>query len=100
MTIMKYSLLRAYTCFRLAWVYLRGAYLENLGMRKREQMQLATLENVNRTRNYRCAWILKTGRSSLVLVALMALQVARPIHAQNPDEVRNSSPRRSAELTT
>ncbi len=51
-------------------------------------MQLATLENVYRTRNYRCAWILKTGHSSLVLVALMALQVARPIHAQNPDEVR------------
>ena len=51
-------------------------------------MQLATLENVCRTRNYRCAWILKTGHSSLVLVALMALQVARPIHAQNPDEVR------------
>ena len=51
-------------------------------------MQLATLENVYRTRNYRCAWILKTGHSSFVLVALMALQVARPIHAQNPDEVR------------
>ncbi len=51
-------------------------------------MQLATLENVYRTRNCRCAWILKTGHSSLVLVALMALQVARPIHAQNADEVR------------
>jgi hypothetical protein len=51
-------------------------------------MQLATLETVYCTRNYRCAWILKTGHSSLVLVALMALQVARPIHAQNPDEVR------------
>ena len=51
-------------------------------------MQLATLENVYRTRNYRRAWILKTGHSSLVLVALMALQVARPIHAQNPDELR------------
>jgi cytochrome c peroxidase len=50
-------------------------------------MQLATLENVYPTRNY-SAWILKTGHSSLVLVALMALQVARPIHAQNPDEVR------------
>ena len=51
-------------------------------------MQLGTLEHVYRTRNYRCAWILKTGRWSLVLVALMALQVARPVHAQNPDEVR------------
>src|SRR5271156_1158347 len=53
-------------------------------------MQLATLENVYRTRNYRCAWILKTAHSSLVLVALMALQVTVPIHAQNlsPEELR------------
>jgi cytochrome c peroxidase len=51
-------------------------------------MQFATLENVYRTRNYRCARILKTGHSALVLVTLMALQVAKPIHAQNADEVR------------
>jgi hypothetical protein len=35
MTITKYSLFRAYICFRLTWVYLCGAYLENLGERKR-----------------------------------------------------------------
>jgi Di-haem cytochrome c peroxidase len=51
-------------------------------------MQLGTLENVYRTRNYRFAWISKTIRLSLVLVALMAFQAARPVHAQNPDEVR------------
>jgi hypothetical protein len=34
MMITKYSLLRAYIYFRLTWVYLRGAYLENLGERK------------------------------------------------------------------
>ena len=37
-------------------------------------MQLATRENVYRTRNHRCASILKTAYSSLVLVALMALE--------------------------
>jgi Di-haem cytochrome c peroxidase len=53
-------------------------------------MQLATRENVYRTRNYRCASILKTAYSSLVLVALMALEVNVPIHGQNlsPDAVR------------
>jgi cytochrome c peroxidase len=51
-------------------------------------MQLTVGRNLYRLRSYRCAGILKTVSPSLVLMALMALQVARPIHAQNPDEVR------------
>src|SRR5271163_2836614 len=51
-------------------------------------MQLTIGTNLYRLRSYRCAGILKTAPLSLVLVALMALQVARPIHAQNADEVR------------
>jgi cytochrome c peroxidase len=52
-------------------------------------MQLTMGTNLYCLRSYRCAGILKAP-PSLVLIALMALEVSRPVHAQDrsPDAVR------------
>src|SRR5271163_2124826 len=51
-------------------------------------MQLPTRTNLYRPRIDRCAGVLKTPPTLLLLMTLGALTATGPIHAQNPDEVR------------